>query len=303
MGRLKNIFTTEYGEKLTILKKILKLDEKVNSYEEGIENAVANSQAAMDIASESDDNSTQALSNSITAVDNSTVARNTASSALTNANTAVTTANEAKEIAENALDTIGDYVVPKIRKLLTSKEESGILSFNTTAFPSYGNVYDIVLVGGGGGGGYTLGSHGAGGGEVKELTAQVLTGVYIFSVGAGGTITSGANGGDGGDTFVYKKGYEAFATAAGGKGASYLTTAFLGLAGGPGGEDGTPANTTLGYYGKGGDTKYGKGGIYAKDNDGEYIYRTPSIGGGGVYLYPGAAGAVYIYGYVDPEEE
>lgn len=190
----------------------------------------------------------------------------------------------------------GESAVP-YRKLVVSYTASGYNTFNTAAYPSENGYYDIVLVGGGGGGclssgGDYNGALGGGGGAVTELNAVALSGVYIFAVGAAG-VSGESTGTQGGMTYFYKKGYSYEHYAKGGEGA--VQSCKVSFAGGIGGTDSAAPDTANGFYGAGGDSKYGRGARGGAIAD-STVAASGSGGGGWGDLAP-TAGAVYIYAY------
>ncbi|MBP5207728.1 MAG: hypothetical protein J6330_04675 [Clostridia bacterium] len=182
-----------------------------------------------------------------------------------------------------------------VRRLMFSCTEPGTYVFDTGVFPSFGGVYDIVLIGGGGGGSANtnptlLTSTGGGAGAVTKLYGQQLTGTYTVTVGAAGQ--GGLNTGTGGGaTELSLSGV--VVCRAGGGGASSQTSK-IGYGGGIGAGDGTYGDGGS-DPGHGGDNEYGRGVRGA--STAAAVSAASGYGAGGWAAFPPTGGAAFIYGY------
>lgn len=186
--------------------------------------------------------------------------------------------------------------VAVVRKLLVSYLSAGSYSFKTDEHPSFGGVYDVILIGGGGGGSVSDPessslSTGGGSGAVTKSFSVTLDGTYSVTVGAAG-VGGTSVGIAGGTTTFYNNGLSFFKSAVGG-GASSQTNK-IGRSGGIGGEDSVYMDGTVGY-GRGGDNEYGHGVRGGALNDD--VLPAQGNGAGGWGSFPPTCGAVYIYGY------
>lgn len=285
--RWKQFFTAQNGEKLTVLKKILKLDEKVETYADGIANANTKADNAVTAA-----NAAKETANGAVLTANASITL--AETANTSANNAVNTANSALEKANEALD----YTITgagTIKQLVALFTTSGIHQFSPSNYPSIGNLYDIVLIGGGGGGtsdsaGTLSSGIGGGSGAVTKVENYFMDSGHIMQVGAAGESDS-ASGIGGGMTYFFKRGkpYEHYANG----GAGATISACVSRSGGIGGSDSFPSDVERRFYGAGGDNAYGRGargGATADDS-------RPATGygaGGWCTLQP-TGGAIMVY--------
>lgn len=285
--RWKQFFTAQNGEKLTVLKKILKLDEKVETFADGIANANTKADNAVTTAGHAVETANGAV---LTANASITLAE----TANTSASQAVNNANSALEKAQEALD----YTITgaaAIKQLVAIFTTSGANAFSPADYPSIGNIYDVVLIGGGGGGcidsdGDLTSGVGGGSGAVKKVENCIIDSGYIMYVGSAGESRTGS-GSNGGMTYFFKRGkpYEHYAN--GGYGANSASD--VSFSGGIGGSDSFLSNTGRHYYGAGGDNAYGRGARGGPTADD--LRNALGYGAGGWGTLQPATGAIMVY--------
>ena len=209
------------------------------------------------------------------------------------------------QIMSELADTVigeGGYKYIPCRTLLCSYTHSGSYTFNTSEYPSFTGVYDVVLIGGGGSGycGNDV-SYGGGGGGVTVLNGVRMDGEYSVTVGtAGKSSVNPSSENDGGTTTIISENdaYEVIAFAFGGEGGDIYTP--NARSGGIGGANAISPDGVK-QYGAGGDCYgYGSGAAGASLNDD--VRAASGHGGGGWGIHPGTDGAVFIYGYTRREE-